>query len=124
MIQLSYVGRRVLAHLPVWAEDEAAHIEAEGGVENSIRAYSLAALTVRLGEDQSCPRLDEAALEQQLRELAGVNFCVEAEDGWRMTQAGFEFLTDPTEKGDPNREPEPAIVNLNPSVHESTAEAA
>jgi len=49
--KLSEFWRRVLGHLPVYAEDEAAHIEAEGGRDVSIRAYSLPDFTARLAED-------------------------------------------------------------------------
>ena len=121
MSELSYVGRRVLAHLPVWAEDEAAHIEAEGGPEESVRAYSLPDLTSRLLEDGATPNMAEDVVATILEELAGAGLCEETADGWKMTQLGFEVLTDPTPPE--NQTPGPAFIDLQPARIETNASA-
>lgn len=51
MMQLSKLGRRFLAHVPVWAADEDAFVAAEGGPEVSVRSYTLPEFTARLAED-------------------------------------------------------------------------
>jgi hypothetical protein len=116
--ELSYVGRRVLAHLPVWVKDEKAHIKAEGGPELSVRSYSLVELTERLLADQSTVDMDEATVEGILKELAKAGLC-EDRDGWRMTELGFEVLTDPTPPEE--QTPGPAFIHLNPGVAVTSA---
>lgn len=134
MPELSYVGRRVLAHLPVWAEDEAALIEAEGGEEHSVRSYTLEDLTERLLKDGATPDMDAPKVGEILAELAAVGLCETeqrevpaAEEGeapsevpaWRMTQLGLEVLTDPTPPE--NQTPGPAFLDLQPAQIESSA---
>src|ERR1039458_7153757 len=92
IMELSHIGRRVLGHLPVWAEDEAAFIELEGGPEKSIRAYGTEEFTARLGEDSGTPAMTVNEVETCLGELAKQGLCTETEDGWRMTEAGFDAL--------------------------------
>jgi hypothetical protein len=121
-MELSYAARRILGNLPVWHPDEAWLIEQEGGPEQSVRSYSLPALTARLLEDRGTPDMDEAKVAEQLGELAGAGLCEEAEDGWRMTQFGFEVLTDPTPVED--REPGPALIELHPAEHVSEGVSA
>lgn len=120
MSDLSYVGRRVLAHLPVWHADEPWLIEQEGGPEVSIRSYSLPELTARLLEDESTPDMDEGQVGLVLSELAKAGLC-EDRDGWRMTEAGYEALVDPTPPQD--QEPGPAFLHLNPGRLASNAKA-
>lgn len=134
MPELSYVGRRVLAHLPVWAEDEAAHIAAEGGPDVSIRSYTLEDLTDRLLKDGATPDMDVHKVEAILTELAGQGLCETEqrevpprEEGeapsevpaWRMTKVGLEVLTDPTPPKD--QTPGPAFIDLQPAQIESSA---
>jgi hypothetical protein len=118
-MELSYTGRRVLAHLPVWAADEDAHVEAEGGPGVSVRAYPLLELTARLDEDPSTPDMDRDGVAVILAELATVGLCEEGTDGWRMTQAGYEALVDPTPPAD--QLPGSAFVDLNPGHPVSSA---
>lgn len=119
MQELSYVGRRVLAHLPVWAADEAAHVEAEGGPEQSIRAYSLEALHERLAEDQATPDMEGEQLVRIIDELAAQGLCEPSPDGFRMTQKGFEVLTDPTEPEGQSQNIGSAFVELHPAEVQS-----
>jgi hypothetical protein len=134
MPELSYAGRRVLAHLPVWTEDEAALIEAEGGPEHSVRSYTLEDLTDRLLKDGATPDMDAPKVGEILAELAAVGLCETetrvvpgaAEDepatevaAWRMTQLGLEVLTDPTPPEE--QTPGPAFIDLQPAQIESSA---
>lgn len=134
MSELSYVGRRVLAHLPVWAEDEAALIEAEGGPEKSVRSYTLEELTDRLLKDGATPDMDAAKVSEILDELSAAGLCETeqrevppAEEGeapsevpaWRMTQVGLEVLVDPTPPE--NQTPGPAFLDLQPAQIMSSA---
>jgi hypothetical protein len=125
MPQLTNIERRVLAHLPVWHADEAWLVENEGGPDVSIRSYSLPDFTARLAQDASTKvqgrSLTEAECLQTLQVLASRGFA-EERDGWRMTQAGFETLTGPSEAED--QVPGPVQVDLNPAVAESSMGAA
>lgn len=119
-MELSYVGRRVLAHLPAWVEDEKAHVEAEGGPDVSVRSYTVAELTERLLEDHGTPDMTEAEVERVLEELSESGLCVERKGGhWRMTKQGFEALTDPTPPE--NQTPGPAVLELHPGKVASDA---
>jgi hypothetical protein len=119
---LSNIERRVLAHLPAWAADEAAHVAEEGGPEVSVRSYSLPAFTLRLAEDPGTKvdgrSLDEAECLRTLQVLASRGFA-EDREGWRMTQAGFEALTGPSEESD--QVPAPVDVALHPAQQDSSA---
>lgn len=119
MPQLSYIGRRVLAHLPVWAPNEKAHIKAEGGPEVSVRAYDVTALEVRLGDDTATPAMSLGELAAVLAELMTQGCCEETPEGWRMTQQGFAVLTDPTEPEGQAREVGSAFVDLHPAEVQS-----
>jgi hypothetical protein len=119
MPPLSKLGRRVLAHLPAWAEDEAAHVEAEGGPEVSVRSYTRAEFTIRLAEDECIqPKLTSADVDVALAALAEQGLA-EERDGWRMTQAGFDALHAPADEGEPGA----VFLDLKPAKI-STAAAA
>src|SRR5207248_7289900 len=74
--KLTNIERRVLGHLPAWAEDEAWHVENEGGPEVSIRFYTAPDFTARLAEDLATEHpqrggpLTEAECVQVLNHLA------------------------------------------------------
>lgn len=130
--QLTGIGRRVLGHLPVWAEDEAAHIEAEGGPrrvnpetgreEGSIRSYSLEEMVVRMAEDQSSPAMSAEWLQGALEDLEKSGFAFRTDDGrWRMSRSGFDALHAPAPEA--GQVPGPVTVPLNPAVAESAAQA-
>lgn len=129
-MSLTNIERRVLGHVPVWAEDEAWHVENEGGPDVSIRFYSLPDFTVRLAEDASTEHperggpLTEQECYQVLEHLASRGFLepvVDCPGAYRMTQAGFEELTGP-EKA-PEQLPGPVEVPLNPAHVDSEATA-
>jgi hypothetical protein len=126
--KLTLLGRRVLGHLPVWAENEKAHIKAEGGPEVSIRSYSLADFTVRLAEDPSTFILDDHGVTRSLTEaecgvsleaLAHQGLAEEIDGQWRMTQLGFEALTAHEEPE--SNAPSEVVVPLNPAIAQSEA---
>lgn len=101
---------RVLAHLPPWTDDEEALLREEG--PNSIRAYQLDTFAARLAEDPSTPAMSEAEVAAYLKALASRHHAVLGVDGWRMTEAGFRFLTAP----DQVRQHETAAtIHLNPA---------
>jgi hypothetical protein len=124
---LTALGRRVLAHLPVWSSDEPALIKAEGGPENSVRSYSLPAFTERLAEDRSTVvveddekrPLTEAECEAALRALADQGLASDATGEWRMLKAGFEALHAPIEPD--GVVPGPVVVQANPAHTKSHA---
>jgi hypothetical protein len=66
--KLTELARRVLAHLPIWASDEKAHVESEGGPDVSIRSYSRADFTVRLADDPITRIVDQAGASRSLAE--------------------------------------------------------
>jgi hypothetical protein len=127
---LTEFWRRVLGHLPVYAEDEAAHIEAEGGPEISIRAYSLPDFTTRLAEDPHCvfqdPEthqsrpLSEAEVEAALGVLVEKGNAKHTKDGWKMTKAGLEALTAPVDES-VEQIPGAVTVGLDPAHADSKA---
>jgi hypothetical protein len=127
-VSLTDIERRVLGHVPVWAEDEAWHVENEGGPDVSIRFYSLSDFTARLAEDASTQHperggpLTEDECLQVLAHLAQRGFVepvADAPHAFRMTQAGFEELTGP-EKA-PEQLPGPVQVDVNPAHVDSQA---
>ena len=94
---LNDLERRIVAHLPVWVEDEAAHVAAETEVHGaSVRSYSLDEFTARMAGDPFSPELtrEQVALALQA--------CVHEGWAWRdgsgeeprygMTKVGFESL--------------------------------
>jgi hypothetical protein len=102
MSQLTDHGRRVLAHLPIWVEDEEAHVALEGGAGVSVRSYSLPDFARRLAEDpyttvspDGVPRpLTEAECKLSLDGL--VSSGLASFDGeYRMTREGREALEAP-----------------------------
>lgn len=107
---------RVLVHLPVWTADEPAYEKAEidAGAARSIRAYTAEELTDRLGLDVSTPDMELAEVQGALEVLAERDQAQLAQDGWRMTQAGLDFILAPGD-GEDNG----ADVGLNPSSAES-----
>lgn len=121
--QLTELGRRVLGHLPPWAADEDALIEAEGGPDVSIRSYTLAELTARLAEDPSInPPLDEGGVQLALEGLHAAGLAGRRGEGWRMNKAGLEALEAPVESAEP---PGAVLVELHPAkaVIDATAQA-
>jgi hypothetical protein len=120
--QLTDLGRRTLSKLPVYAKDEAAHVEAEGGPDVSVRSYTLAEFTVRCAEDPAIqPPLSEAQVHVTLEALAAKGLAVERKDGWKMTKAGFDALHAPVE--DEEQTPGAVTVGLHPAVAEADAHA-
>jgi hypothetical protein len=126
--KLTLLGRRVLGHLPVWVENENAHVKAEGGPDVSVRSYSLADFTVRLAEDPNTFVKDDDGLTRPLAEaecgmslqgLANSGLAEETDDQWRMTQLGFEAITAPDEPED--QVPGAVVVDLSPAVADSKA---
>ena len=97
LLALSDTARRVLGHLPVWAEDEDAFQQAEidAGAAESIRSYDLSGFTARLAQDRSTPDMDEAQVLSLLEGLAAQGLAAEDNGAWSMTQAGYELLTGP-----------------------------
>lgn len=127
---LTRLERCVLAHLPVWAADEATLIakeEAEGGV--SERRFDLPTFTARVAEDPSAvakdpasgelrhPNLDEMGvlLEQQVeRGFAARDDFEDGKWGWRMTEAGLAELVAPVEHAE-DLPSGPAMIDLHPA---------
>lgn len=121
--KLTDLGRRTLGKLPVWAKDEDAHVEAEGGPEVSIRSYTLPEFTVRCAEDPAIqPALSEAQVQVTLEALAAKGLAVERKDGWKMTKAGFDALHAPLDE-DEEQTPGAVTVGLHPAVAEADAQA-
>jgi hypothetical protein len=135
---LTNIERRVLAHLPDWAADEAWHVENEGGPEVSVRSYSLPAFAVRLAQDVNTQvegrPLTEGECLQTLQVLASRGFAesfdkalavgteiASVEQHWRMTEAGFEALIGPAQE--PDQVPGPVQVPVQPASVESGAVA-
>ena len=118
---LTDLGRRTLGHLPVWAEDEDALVEAEGGPEASIRSYDLPSFTARLAEDPFTPDLGETEVATVLNTLceAGLATVDEESGHYRMTQAGFDALHAPRE--DYEGEPGAVFMDLAPAVAKASA---
>jgi hypothetical protein len=89
--------RRVLGHLPVWAEDEAAFIQAEldGGAAESIRSHTVLELVARLVADKASPARSEEQVAMTLDHLHEAGLVAEADGQWRMTEAGLTALTEP-----------------------------
>jgi hypothetical protein len=116
---LTDLGRRVLAHLPVWSANEKQLIKDEGGADVSVRSYTLPEFTERLAEDASLnPPLTEAAVLESLAGLQAAGLAsVDGED-WRMTQLGYEALVAPVEEEAQN--PGAVVVDLNPAVQEGS----
>lgn len=105
MAPLNDLERKIVGHLPVWAADEQAHVEAEGGPENSVRCYTLQELHERLLEDVSIrPPLSAEGLALALGELARMGLVSRDGSGvrptFRMTEAGFEALHEPVDEAD------------------------
>jgi hypothetical protein len=86
----SDIERRVLGHLPVWAADEEAFVQAEldGGAKESIRSYSVGELTARLLDDKSIPARSEDQVAAFLESLQEKDLAVETDGRWGMTKAG------------------------------------
>lgn len=116
---LTDLGRRVLAHLPVWAADEKALVESEGGAAVSIRAYTLAEFTARLDEDASTPATSEADVLVSLGALADAGLAKEVSGAWNMTKLGYEALVAPVD-GEA-QEPGDVIVAVNPAQADAAA---
>jgi hypothetical protein len=112
---LTDLGRRVLCHLPIWAQDEAAFVELEGGPENSIRSYSLEDLTVRLAEDQSiAPTLTAPQVLASLTALKDAGLASDSSGAWKMLKLGKEALVAPIE---PEKQvPGEVVLELNPAI--------
>lgn len=119
---LTDLGRRVLAHLPVWSANEKKLLSEEGGADVSVRSYTLPEFTERLAEDASlAPSLTEAATLESLTALQAAGLAsVDGED-WRMTELGYEALVAPVEEE--TQEPGAVVVDLNPAVQETGASA-
>lgn len=120
LLSLSDTARRVLGHLPVWTDDEDAFQQAEldAGASESIRAYDLPTFTERLDSDRSTPAMSQEQVQELLKGLEANGLAFE-ENGWRMTQAGFELLTSPPEVQPANLVGGPAVVELNESQSQS-----
>lgn len=124
MATLTELGRRVLGHLPAWAEDEAALIEAEGGPDLSIRSYTLDELVERLAEDSSIePPLSDAAVQAVLGVLKSLGYASSKGGRWRMNKAGLRALVAPVESNEP---PGAVVVEMHPAhaVVDTGAEAS
>jgi len=123
-------GRRVLAHLPDWADDEAAHVEAEGGPEKSIRSYDLATFTDRLAEDiftRVAPDgvarpLTEPEVKLSLDGLIAAGLASEQDGQYQMTQAGRDALIAPAEEED--QVPGAVVLELAPARVTADAQAS
>ena len=90
----SDIERRVLAHLPAWAEneDEFMKAELEGGARESIRSYDVPGLTVRLGKDPCIPERTEGQTQVFLESLREKGYASEGDGQWRMTKEGLDAL--------------------------------
>lgn len=121
MPRLTELGRRVLGHLPVWAEDEAKLVEAEGGAGHSVRSYTVEEMVQRLIEDPSVEELNADAVQVLLEALHANGWASQKNGEWRMLKAGLAALTAATD----DAEPEGAVsVELHPAVHDSNAVAS
>jgi hypothetical protein len=116
---LTDLGRRVVAHLPVWTSDEKALVEAEGGPDVSIRSYALAEFAERLGEDASTPTLSEAEVLVSLKALSDAGLAKEVSGKWKMTKLGYEALVAPVEEQP--QAPGEVVVGLNPAEADASA---
>lgn len=118
---LTELGRRVLVHLPVWAEDEDAHIAAEGGPGQSVRSYNLESFTRRLAEDTNVhPPQTELDNEQTLEALVAAGLAEKTPDEqWRMTKAGYDAIHAPRE--DVEQVPGEIFLDLQPGHATMTA---
>lgn len=115
---LTELGRRVLGHLPVWVEDEAARIEAQGGPEHAVCSYTPSELTDRLAEDPSIvPALAEDEVATALSGLASQGLASQSAEDWRMTELGLEALTNPAER--PHEKPGAVTLELHPAQESS-----
>jgi uncharacterized protein with von Willebrand factor type A (vWA) domain len=94
----SDLERRVLGHLPAWTADEEAYQQAEvdAGASESIRGYTLGALTARLLEDKTIPARTEDQVAAFLDALVEKGYASTADGEWRMTEAGLRALGEPT----------------------------
>jgi hypothetical protein len=125
--KLTALGRRVLAHLPDWAEDEAAFVEMEGGPEVSIRSYDLPTFTARLAEDihtriDDPPRpLTEDECKTMLDGLVTAKLASHRGGQWRMTKHGRESLIAPEGKED--QVLGPVVLDLAPAQATTDAQA-
>lgn len=131
VVELTKHGRRVLGHLPVWAEDEDAHVaaetEANGGSE---RAYNLSAFAERLAEDPEIAvtstkrSMTEAETQVSLDGLVADGLAELTPEGYRMTQLGYESIVAPVE--DLEQVPGAVTVKMHPVVAKlaPTAEVA
>ena len=116
---LTDLGRRVLAHLPVWTADEKGLVESEGGADVSVRAYTLEEFTARLDEDASTPATSEDDVLVSLEALADAGLAKEVSGAWKMTKLGYEALIAPVE--DEAQEPGVVIVAVNPAQADAAA---
>lgn len=127
MPALTDLGRRVLSHLPDWAEDEAAFVKMEGGPEVSIRFYTLPDFTARLAEDiytkvDDPPRsLTEDECKLTLDALIDAGLASEKDGEYRMTEAGRDALTAP--EGKTEQVPGAVLVELAPARVDSGAKS-
>lgn len=124
MATLTELGRRVLGHLPAWAEDEAALIEAEGGPDISIRSYTLDELVERLAEDPSIdPPLSAAAVQAVLDVLKSLGYASGRGGDWRMNKVGLKAIEAPVENNEP---PGAVVIEMHPAhaVVDTSAKAA
>lgn len=129
MKQLTELGRRVLSHLPDWAEDEEAFVRMEGGPENTIRSFTLPEMTLRVAEDiytrvndpqTGQPRpLNTTEMQLTLDALVAEELAYETGGRYYMTQLGFESLTGPEGKAD--QVPGKVVVDLAPGKISSDA---
>jgi hypothetical protein len=112
-VQLTDLGRRVLAHLPIWVEDEDAHVALEGGPENSIRSYTLPDFTARLAEDPFTPPMDEEQVLTALEGLKAAGLASASGGKWRMLKRGHAALTAAPEPAD--QEPGAVVIDVAPA---------
>lgn len=127
MSQLTDHGRRVLAHLPIWVEDETAHVDAEGGPDISIRSYNLQDFAARLAEDpftlvepdgERRPlTVDEC--EQSLDALVTAKLATKKNGEYRMTRRGRDALQAPVDQA--QQTPGAVIVDVAPAALDSGA---
>jgi len=111
---LTKLGRNILTRLPVWAEEEDAHVEAEGGPENSVRSYTLSEFYAeRVADAQTLPPMTPQQTEVALDALVDAGYASKDDEGrYRMTEAGFEAIHEPEPDSGLTAEGEPGAVFL------------
>lgn len=96
---LTDVQRRVLGHIPVWRDESVRESVIEHEVASghrSIQSYTTTELLARLATDRGLRAEDNkpGVFERTLDELEGAGFAVDGDEGWTMTEAGFDALHD------------------------------